>query len=58
MELKASAYYGNTTIYRVEVEGLPGQTIDISQQDYRGPETPGTVLWLTWNSAHFLLLSE
>jgi spermidine/putrescine ABC transporter ATP-binding subunit len=58
VELKASAYYGNTTIYRVAVEGITGETIDISQQDYRGSTTPGTILWLRWDSANFLLLSE
>ena len=42
--LAASAFWGHTTYYRVTAEGADAESLDVAQQDYRGPEYWGSVI--------------
>jgi len=56
--LAASAFWGNTTYYRIIPEGAEGNTLDVSQQDYRGSKNSGDPAWLCFDSSDFLLLKD
>ena len=56
--IAASAFWGHTTYYRINPEGLGTNTLDISQQDYRGSKNSGDQAWLCFNSSDFLLLKD
>jgi spermidine/putrescine ABC transporter ATP-binding subunit len=56
--LKASAYFGDTTYYRVSPLGGDGSTLDVSQQDYQGSDRSGDQAWLHFDSRNFLLLKD
>ena len=56
--LKASAYFGDTTYYRVSPLGGDGSTLDVSQQDYQGSDRSGDQAWLHFESSNFLLLKD
>jgi len=56
--LKASAYFGDTTHYRVNPLEGDGSTLDVSQQDYQGSDRSGDQAWLHFDSSNFLLLKD
>jgi ABC-type Fe3+/spermidine/putrescine transport system ATPase subunit len=56
--IAASAFWGHTTYYRINPEGVGTNTLDISQQDYRGSKNSGDQAWLCFNSSDFLLLKD
>jgi len=56
--LAASAFWGNTTYYRIIPEGAEGNTLDVSQQDYQGSDRSGDQAWLHFDSSNFLMLKD
>jgi len=56
--LAASAFWGHTTYYRVTAEGADAESLDVAQQDYRGPERAGDQAWLCFDTGDLLLLKD